>query len=122
MNLNNRVQLIGNISAEPLFKIFDSGNKMLRFTVCTTDVYKADDRYIKDTQYHTVVAWGKTAETAEKNLKMGEEIVIDGRLTKRSYTDKNGVQQLISEVVANTIIRKSGNLRSHSSSDLRKSA
>jgi len=122
MNLTNRVQLIGNVSSEPIFKIFDTGTKMLRFTVCTVDVYKADDRYIKDTQYHTVVMWGKEAETANKNVRMGEEIVIDGRLTRRSYNDKNGFQQLISEVIANTIICKSENSRNYSKAEMKKSA
>ena len=122
MNLTNRVQLIGNVSSEPIFKTFDTGSKMLRFTVCTIDVYKADNRYIKDTQYHTVVMWGKDAETACKNVRMGEEIVIDGRLTRRSYTDRNGFQQLISEVIANTIICKSENSRSNSKTEMKKSA
>ncbi|MDR2010245.1 MAG: single-stranded DNA-binding protein [Bacteroidales bacterium] len=104
MNLRNRVQLIGNLGSVPVIKNFESGNKLTRFTLATSDVYKKDNKYVKDTQWHIIVAWGKIAEIAEKNLTTGSEVVIDGRLTQRSYTDKNGTKQYITEVVANTIL------------------
>jgi single-strand DNA-binding protein len=122
MNLTNRVQLIGNVTSEPLVRVFNQGNKSARFSVRTIDVYKVNEKYIKETQYHTVVAWGQIAEIAEKNISLGAEIVIDGRLTRRSYNDKNGILQYISEVVANTIICKAENVPHQSNSDLRKSA
>lgn len=122
MNLTNRVQLIGNLTSDPTFRVFESGNVMLRFTLCTMDVYKVDDKFIKDTQYHTVVARGKTAEIAAKNLHVNDEIVIDGRLTRRSYTDKNGIQQFISEVVASAIICKNLADSSSGSRGLKRSA
>jgi single-strand DNA-binding protein len=104
MNLRNRVQLIGNLGANPQVRVFENGNKMVRFTVATTDVYKKDDKLIKETQWHNVVTWEKTAEIAEKNLIVGSEVVIDGRLIQRSYLDKDGVKKYITEVVANTIM------------------
>jgi single-strand DNA-binding protein len=110
MNLRNRVQLIGNLGSNPIVKVFESGNKMARFSIATSDTYKKDGKFINDTQWHTIVTWGKTAEIAEKNLQIGCEVVVDGRLNTRKYVDKNGNNQIITEVIAHTIIyRKKAN-------------
>lgn len=123
MNLNNRVQLIGEIVTEPVIKEFGVGNKLARFSMLTVDVYKKNDEYIKESQYHTIVAWAKTAEIVEKGLHKGMEVVIDGRLSKRSYNDKNGVLLYITEVVANTIIfRPSHENDASQKSEMRQSA
>jgi len=122
MNLNNRVQLIGKIVSEPVIKEFSTGNKLARFSLLTVDVYKKKDEFITESQYHTIVAWGKTAEIVEKSLHNEMEVVIDGRLSKRTYNDKNGNLQYITEVVANTIIFKPNANKTSSSCDLRKSA
>ncbi len=104
MNLRNRVQLIGNLGTDPKVTNFESGNKQARFSVATTDVYKKGNEFIKDTQWHNVVLWGKTAEIAEKNLSKGIEVVIDGRISQRSYTDKEGINRYITEIIGTTII------------------
>jgi len=104
MNLRNRVQLIGNLGADPKVTNFESGNKIARISVATTDVYKRGNEFIKDTQWHSVILWGKHAEIAEKNLTKGIEVVIDGRIGQRSYTDKQGVKRFITEITANTMI------------------
>lgn len=107
MNLRNRVQLIGNLGANPSIREFEKGNKVAKFSIATTDIYKRDKEYIKDTQWHNIVAWGKNAEIAEKNLSVGSEVVIDGRLTQRSYIDKNGIKQYIYEIIAEIILCRS---------------
>ena len=104
MNLKNRVQLIGNLGKDPIARTFENGNKMTRFSLATSDVYKKNDSFIKDTQWHKIVAWGKVAEIVEKNLTAGSEVVIDGYLSQRTYTDNNGTKQYVTEVVANSVV------------------
>jgi len=122
MNLNNRVQLIGKIVSEPIIKEFGTGKKLARFSMLTIDVFKKNEEFIKESQYHTIVAWEKTAEIIESKLRNGMEVVIDGRLSKRSYNDKNGVLQYITEVVANTIIFSPQTDNSSKGIDIRQSA
>ena len=104
MNLRNRVQLIGNLGNIPTVRIFDSGKKVARFSIATSDIYKDKEVYVKDTQWHTVVCWDNVADIAEKSLKIGTEVVIDGSLAQRSYNDKNGNKQYITEIIANSIL------------------
>jgi len=105
MTIKNRIQLIGNLGASPEVKDFDNGNKMARFTVATSDSYtnKKGER-VNDTQWHNVVIWGKLAEIAQKYLQKGSQVVIDGKLTTRNYTDKEGVKKYFTEIVANELL------------------
>lgn len=110
MNLRNRVQLIGNLGSEPVIRDFGNNKKMARFSVATQDIYKKDGKFVKDVQWHSVVAWDKIAETAEKNMGKGTEVVIDGRLIRRSYNDKNGDKQYISEIIAEALLFRNKNI------------
>ncbi|MCX2682240.1 single-stranded DNA-binding protein, partial [Galbibacter sp. EGI 63066] len=62
-----------------------------------------------ETNWHTVVAWGKTADIIEKYVGKGKEIAIEGKLTSRSYEDKEGVKRYVTEVVASEILLLGGN-------------
>lgn len=104
MNLNNRVQLIGSIVTEPVIKEFGESNRVARFTVETTDVYKRNSEFVKEILRHIVVAWGNTADIVQKHLSKGSDVVIDGKLMRRSYTNKAGELQFITEVIVNTIV------------------
>jgi single-strand DNA-binding protein len=59
---------------------------------------------VTETQWHTVVAWGKVAELAEKYLAKGSEVAIEGKLINRNYTDKEGVKKYITEVQLNELL------------------
>ena len=59
---------------------------------------------VKETYWHNLVAWGKTAEIAEKYLNKGSEVAIEGKLTNRSYNDKDGVKKYITEIVVSDIL------------------
>ncbi len=107
MNLNNRVQLIGLIVNEPVIKEFGNGNKVARFTIETTDVYKQGEKFVKEVLRHSVVAWGNLAEIASRHLTKEMEVAVDGKLMRRSYTDSKGDFQYITEVVLTTIVRSS---------------
>src|ERR1700730_1573312 len=103
--LKNKVQLIGNLGNNPDVRTTEKGKKLARFSVATNESYRnAQGEKVTETQWHTLVAWGKTAEIAEKYLTKGKEIAIDGKLVTRSYTDKEGHKRNITEVQVNEIL------------------
>nr|WP_315213195.1 single-stranded DNA-binding protein [uncultured Flavobacterium sp.] len=103
--MKNRVQLIGNVGNDPEIKNLDGGKKVANLTIATNDSYKNEKgEKVEQTEWHKVVAWGKTAEIIEKYVTKGKEIAIEGKLTHRSYEDKTGEKRYITEVVANDIL------------------
>jgi single-strand DNA-binding protein len=103
--MRNKVQLIGHVGQEPEIKTFDGGKKVANITIATNDYYineKGDK--IEQTEWHRVSAWGKVAEIIEKYVDKGKEIAIEGKLTHRSYDDKDGNKRYVTEVVANEIL------------------
>lgn len=103
--MKNRVQLIGHLGQAPEIKNLDNGNKMARMSIATNETYKNNQgEYITETQWHNVIAWGKVAEVAEKYLNKGSEVVVEGKLIHRSYTDKDGVKKYVSEVQLHNIL------------------
>ena len=104
-NLRNRVQLIGNIGKDPQIKSFDSGKTMASFSLATSESYKdSEGQKVTDTQWHQVIAWGKTANYIESYLEKGNRIAVDGKLVHRSYNDKEGTTKYITEVLVNEIL------------------
>ena len=101
----NKVQLIGRLGQDPEIINLDSGKKLAKFTVATNDSYKnANGERVEDTQWHNVVAWGKTAEIIENYVTKGKEIAVEGKLTHRSYEDKEGIKRYSTEVVCNELL------------------
>ncbi len=104
-SLKNRVQLIGNLGKDPEVKSFDNGKKVARFTMATSESYKKESgEKVTETQWHNIVAWNGTAGIVEKYLKKGNEVAIEGKLTSRSWEDKEGNKHYITEVVANEVL------------------
>ncbi|QSW91461.1 MULTISPECIES: single-stranded DNA-binding protein [Flavobacterium] len=103
--MKNRVQLIGNVGNDPEIKTLESGKKLAHLTIATNEIYRNDkgDK-VEQTEWHRVTAWGKTAEIIEKFVVKGKEVAIEGKLTHRSYDDKNGEKKYITEVVVNEIL------------------
>ena len=104
MNLRNKVQLIGNLGNNPMVRVFESGKKIARFSVATSDIYNEDGTFVKNTQWHTLVCHNKVADIAEQFLSVGSEVVVDGSICTRSYDDKEGKKQYITEIIANSIL------------------
>ena len=103
--LKNRVQLIGNLGNTPEIITLESGKKLAKFAIATNETYKnAQGEKVTDTQWHNVVAWNKTAEIIEKYLEKGKEVMIEGKLTSRSFDDKEGNKRYITEVVCNELL------------------
>jgi single-strand DNA-binding protein len=104
-NLKNRVQLIGNIGKEPEVKTFDSGKTKASFSLATSENYTdADGKKVQDTQWHQIIAWGKTANYIESYVDKGNRIAVDGKLVHRSYNDKDGATKYITEVLVNEVL------------------
>jgi len=98
--LKNRVHLIGNLGFDPEVREIAKGRKVARISVATNDSYRnASGERVTDTQWHTVVAWGRTAEMVERLLRKGAPVSLEGRLVHRSYETKDGSKRYVTEVV-----------------------
>lgn len=104
--LKNSVNLIGNIGKDVAVTTFDNGNKKAAIVLATNDYYtNSKGEKVKQTEWHNLVAWGKTAELMSATLTKGNEVAIQGKLTSRSYTDKDGVTKYVTEVQVNEFYR-----------------
>jgi len=99
MSLRNKVTLIGHTGKEVEIFNFENGNKQATVSIATNDYYtKANGEKVEETQWHNLVAYGKTAEIMEKYVPKGKEIAIEGKLTYRSYDDKDGTKRFVTEI------------------------
>ena len=103
--LKNNVQLIGNVGQEPTITNLERGKKVVRLSLATNEHYKnAQGEKQTDTNWHTLVAWGKTAEIIEKYVTKGKEIAVKGKLTSRSYETSEREKRTVTEVVVNELL------------------
>lgn len=107
--LRNKVQLIGNVGNDPEIRNLGEGKKLAKLAIATNEVYYNDkgDK-VTDTQWHTVVAWGKAAEIIEKFVEKGKEIAVEGKLVHKVWEDKDGNKRYTTEVVANELLLLGG--------------
>lgn len=100
----NKVTLIGHLGKDPEVRHFENGGSVARITVATSESYKdKDGQWQNLTEWHNVTAWRALADRAEKELKKGSLVYVEGKLSTRKYTDTNGVEKYTTEVVANTL-------------------
>ena len=103
-SIRNSVQLVGRVGNTPETKTFDNVTKVT-LSLATSDFYYNDKKEkIETTQWHNIVAWGKTAELIQKYVEKGKEIAVEGKLTYRTYEDKEGVKRSITEIVINEVL------------------
>ena len=108
--IKNSVRLIGNIGGEPEIKTFDKSKKLAKLSLATNETYKNErGEKVTETQWHNLVAWGRTADIIEKYVKKGQEIAIEGKLTTRTYNDKEGNKRYVTEVLVNEVLLMSKN-------------
>ncbi len=104
-HLRNRVNLIGNLGADPEIKDLESGKKMARLSLATSETFKnTEGEQVTNTQWHQLVAWGPRATFAEKYLKKGYEIAVEGKLNHRNYDDEDGNKKYFTEIVVHDIL------------------
>lgn len=102
--LRNQVQLIGNVGNNPEITNFESGKKVVRFSLATNEYYRKDNEKIQQTDWHHIVAWGKQAELVENYVSKGKEIAVKGKLTYRSYETETGDKKYVTEVVISEVL------------------
>lgn len=96
----NKAILEGFTGKDPEVKHLDSGKVVAKFSLATTSRRKdKDGKKISD--WHNVVCWDKLAELVEKYVKKGSELIIEGEISYRDYTDKEGVKKYFTEIICN---------------------
>ncbi|NMM47082.1 single-stranded DNA-binding protein [Marinigracilibium pacificum] len=97
----NKVILVGNLGKDPEVRHLESGRAVANFPLATSEVYKdrRTNERVTNTEWHNVVLWSPLAEIAERFLKKGSQVYIEGKITTRSYDDKEGIKRYITEIV-----------------------
>lgn len=106
----NKLVLVGNVGTEVNATQFENGNKTASLSLATNEFYtnSAGDK-VEDTQWHNIVAFGKTADYLEKYVKKGDSLVIDGKIKYRNYDNKEGVKVYVTEIIAKSVTHFSKN-------------
>jgi single-strand DNA-binding protein len=112
-NLRNSVQLIGRLGKDPEVKTFEKGKKVANVTLATNEVYKNyKGEKVEDTQWHSLVIWGKLVDIVAKYLKKGSEIAIEGKLVHRSYETSNGEKKYVTDIYVSDLVMLGGKSQS----------
>jgi single-strand DNA-binding protein len=97
--------LLGNLTRDPVVKYTTGGTAVATFAIATNRAWTTSDGHTKeDVQYHNIVAWSKLAELVGKLLVKGRKVYVEGRLTTRRFTGKDGVERSITEIVMDDFI------------------
>lgn len=100
----NKVILIGHLGKDPEVRHLEGGNTVANFTMATNEYYKdKQGTRIERTEWHTIAAWRNLAELAEKYLRKGQQVYVEGRIRTRQYQDKENQTRYITEIVAEEI-------------------
>jgi len=98
----NKVTLVGHLGGDPDIRTLENGTTVGRFSLATNEKYKdKDGNWQETTEWHNVVVWRELAERA-KILKKGSTVYIEGKISYRKYTDKEGVEKNLTDIVAST--------------------
>ncbi|PIQ21391.1 MAG: single-stranded DNA-binding protein [Cytophagales bacterium CG18_big_fil_WC_8_21_14_2_50_42_9] len=105
----NRVILVGNLGKDPEIRHTEGGIAVARFPIATSETFKdkAGNKQER-TEWHNIVAWRGLAEVAEKYMKKGQSIYVEGKIRTNSYQDKEGIQRYSVEIVADNITMLGG--------------
>jgi single-strand DNA-binding protein len=100
----NKVILVGNLGKDPEVRFTPSGRAVARFTLATTESWMDQESGRQErTDWHNIVVWGKQAESCGQYLAKGRQVYVEGRITSRSYDDKDGNKRYITEIVAQRV-------------------
>lgn len=104
-SIKNKVTLIGHIGNAPEIRSFDNNKKMARVSVATNESYKNQKgERVTETTWHNVVMWGTLANLAERLIKKGSEVAIEGKIVNRNFIDKDGNKRYFTEIQANEFV------------------
>lgn len=101
----NKATLIGNLGKDPEVRAIPSGAKVANFSIATTESYTdKNGQKVDKTEWHNIVMWRGLAEVAEKYLRKGSQVYIEGRLQTRSWDDQNGQKRYTTEIMADNMV------------------
>ena len=101
----NKVILVGNLGRDPELKYLEGNIARVNFSLATTETYKDKNGNRNDqTEWHNIVLWRNMAESAEKLLKKGTQVYIEGKLQTRQWTDKEGHKRSTTEIVGESFV------------------
>ena len=112
----NKVILIGRLGRDPEMRFTPAGKAVTNFTMATSETWKDDSGERQErTEWHRIVMWGKMAELADKHLSKGSQVYIEGKISTKEWTDKEGVKRYTTEIVAShmTFLGEKGEGKSH---------
>lgn len=100
----NKAILVGNVGKDPEVRHLEGGTSVARFTLATSESYKnKNGELVTTTEWHNIVAWRQLAEFAEKYIKKGRQLYVEGKITNRQWDDKDGNKRYTTEIVADNI-------------------
>jgi single-strand DNA-binding protein len=99
----NKVILVGNVGKDPDVRYLESRVPVCTIPIATNETYTKNGERIKNTEWHNVVLWRKLAEVAEKYVKKGDLLYIEGKIRSRNYEDKEGNKRFVTEIVADSM-------------------
>ncbi len=100
----NKVILIGNLGKDPEVRSLEGGAKVASFSLATNEVFKGKDgNKVEQTEWHNIVVWRGLAELAEKYLRKGSQIYLEGKIKTRSWDDKEGNKRYTTEIVGDNM-------------------
>src|SRR5258706_11337431 len=100
----NKIMLIGNLGKDPDLQVTSDATPFTRFSLAVNRTYKTQTGEKKEeTEWFTIIAWRQLAERCERYLHKGSKVYVEGRLTQRKYTDRQGVGRTAVEVIASDV-------------------
>ena len=105
----NKVILLGHLGKDPELSYVASGQSLAKFTMATNRSYKDKNGELKEeTEWHNIVAWGKTGEICAQYLSKGRQAYIEGHIRSRNWEDKDGNKRTTVEIVADNVVLLGG--------------
>lgn len=105
----NKITLLGRVGKEPDVRSLDNGKKVATFSLATSERYTVNGEKKETTEWHNIVAWDPLAGIIEKYVNKGDMLYIEGKITNRSYNDKDGNNRYITEIIARDLKMLGGN-------------
>ena len=101
----NRVTLVGNLGNAPVIKELTTGSVVAKVSMATTEVFRSKEGELRtETQWHTILFWGPLARLAEKYLKKGSLVLVEGKIRYRHYEEAGGGRRYVTEIVGDRLI------------------
>jgi len=100
----NKAILVGNVGKDPDVRYLEGGSSVANFPLATSEVYRnKNGEKVTQTEWHNIVAWRHLADLAEKYINKGRQLYVEGRITTRSWEDKDGNKRYTTEIIASSI-------------------